>query len=305
MTGKTFNADIRAKLFDKSGFKVNTVGQVYHADSGQYVGMAELSEELSINALSARAQLVAGEIVAAAKLNAAGIRVQQPKNVKGMFSVSIPTGYDATIYRWSGRAKAAQMLVQNRAFATGLLYADLLKLEVIIKHEIQRRAVEIVNSMVYDAEVETVKYAQPGKPKESNWPKYDRTFNLRKAVEKGVIGIGHNISFQIDESLAPYWIWVDRGHRVVTKSGETGVFVVGRPFTDEISAMIREFVETEIIPLIQAYSQSIVHEIASEMIGLPEHERIAMNPLRVKNIPARGYGARPGFKQFYRYVGTR
>lgn len=173
----------------------------------------------------------------------------------------------------------------------------------------------IVKEQIYDTEADVIKYFQGGKPRMSAsesrelsdhpWPEYKPSFALLNAYLDGIQWDGNTITVGVNTAAAPYWLWVERGHRVFfpQKKGEdvfimeSGTFVVGRP----VLALIQQAVDNFMVAAAQEFTNSVASEIpgaiAEWVVQDSRTQRDAYVPL-VKNAPSYGYGRR-----FEKYVG--
>jgi len=113
--------------------------------------------------------------------------------------------------------------------------------------QIRIEAANIVNERVYGTRADVLRYKESATHYEftmSDAEAVGRTQNLYEAVQAGIKLEGNSISVGIDEELAPYWKFVERGHRVVLPGGvETHSFVLPRPFFAEIKEMANSMLE--------------------------------------------------------------
>lgn len=106
---------------------------------------------------------------------------------------------------------------------------------------IRDEAAAIVQRRVYETPAETMRFT--GGNLDYSFTVYKgkndkREYFLMEAVQSGIKLIGNSIEIGIDENIAPYWRFVDRGHRVVLPGGvEVNSFVQPRPFLEEIKLM--------------------------------------------------------------------
>lgn len=130
-----------------------------------------------------------------------------------------------------------------------------------LKEQLVAEAVSIVDTMVYNTPAEvirgTLKYITA--EQEFGLKEWQRGW-LREAVRGGIVIDGNSIVIGIDEKLAPYWFFVEHGHRVVLPGGiVTNSFVLGRPFFRAIKMSAEEMLN------------SAIQSIASEFDIIAQH----------------------------------
>lgn len=277
-------------LLAAHGFGVNTKGRVYERATGRFASFETVQgslQSLSLDSVPAKALVTR----ITNKLEPKRLKVKNPERVRGMFDIIYTQDYAGNLSDAYGEAEAFSLVQRNRTFITGLLAEELQRLLPMIRDALRAYAQSIMQDTVYDSEVEVIYYNQPGKPRESNWPEYERTGNLMMAVVHGIEVVGTSIQFHIDDNLAPYWLWVERGHRVILPGGdEPGIFVVGRPFIDQIYEAINNYLMYELAPLVKSYFASIVQEVGRSV--LTHHH--TLGPRNIEYFPSRGYGNTQG-----------
>lgn len=171
-----------------------------------------------------------------------------------------------------------------------LLNAHVPKLQEVIAQRIRRN--------VYKTPVTLIYYLIRGKPREQHEYQpgvYARTFNLLRAFTEGITVNGTQLNVGINEQLAPYWMWVEKGHRVYFGDEEVGTFVQGRPFKDDVRRDVQEYIQGVLVPDINTLLGNAASQLTSWVAnGKP----MQLDPKLVKHIPAFGYG-----KEFQQWTG--
>lgn len=287
------------------GLSVNVSGRVYERATGRFASFETVSEGLESLNLTGRQAVLATTIKN--KIRPKRLQPKFAKPTRGMFTINYTKDFAGKLSDANAAAQSFDLIQKNRVFITNLLMADLVKLLPLLQEVIRARAQQIVQSVVYDSEVEVIYYTQSGKPRDSHWSDYEPTGHLMMAVVHGIRVEGLTLTVQIDDDLAPYWLWVERGHRVILPGGdEPGIFVVGRPFVDKIYREINRFLATEIGPLIHQHYKGVIREIGQAAL-----QSRGIGSKFVENFPSRGYGNVEGKlggtlpSAFNRFVGLR
>jgi hypothetical protein len=172
-----------------------------------------------------------------------------------------------------------------------------------------------MEEMVYNGEPVGVTYynAQKGGKVGSSsegefnyWPPYVQTQDLMNSVLDAIQLDGFTIAFHV-ENLVPYWLWVDKGHRVIYPDPNTGelvepgTFVMARPFQERIQSEVEQLMETLMFSM-RGVGTQLVQSIKQWVLtGSITAAAVASgNMYPVKYPPPMGYGAK-----FNKWVGIQ
>lgn len=166
--------------------------------------------------------------------------------------------------------KRIEAIPLNQSRIEAAMNTDLKTWMLQLVGEMQQLAMEIVDKQIYETKPRLRRY----KPKKIyktfnerngnvNFFNKPRTFNLRRAVVQGIRYENGTLIIGINDSLAPYWVYVEHGHKVViprynrrTRTvvpWEPGTFVEGRPFMNRIRQAIQHFIKERVLPVLNAY----------------------------------------------------
>lgn len=97
-----------------------------------------------------------------------------------------------------------------------------------------------------------------------------RTGNLKFAVMRGITYINGELEIGIDASIAPYYVWVEKGHRVVVPQSikvtgggyrrvlrDTGTRVMGRSFMREVMLEAKRVFDADILPVLIMFAKDM------------------------------------------------
>lgn len=244
-----------------------------------------------------------------AKVPASKIASAKHVNYKGViFNLSVPVSTAKGMLMAAQSASRIELVTKQRAFIANEIHVDKDRLLPHLQSVLQTLVGQIMDETIYDQdEVDVIYYDVDvgGRlDREKKFPKYNRTGALRDAAVEGVRIEGDTIHWSIDESFAPYWLWVDQGHRVFIPDGqggttEIGQWIVGRKFTSKIERAIAQIADNLTGVLRQRY-KGVINSLGAWALHGTQY--MSASNYEVANYPDEFGGYT---KAFYQWVGVR
>lgn len=246
-----------------------------------------------------------------------GGRIDIPPIAWVEFDFAFPAGFFGELSKAKGAVRRFGIVMRERTVISNVLSDEIEEWGKRQIPEIKAIIAGVIEERVYNKEVELIRYFKRGKPHEPSPNQFrgldegGRTGNLLRAFTEGVKATSFGISFGVDESFAPYWLWVEKGHRVImpTPIGdgtyvmmETGTFVKGRPFVEEIEVKVQEYLNRLLgnftVQVAARATDAIAQWVANGEGGKGRLFEYELGAKTVKYFPRMGYG-----DEFAKYVG--
>lgn len=231
-----------------------------------------------------------------------------PKKGGKIFQFEFPVGFFGELSKWRRAERRFGIFMRTRTAISNVASSYFRRYMQQQIPQIKAVIAAVIQDRVYDQDVELIRYKKRGKPSDfRDNSKSKRSYNLLKAFTEGVVVSPTGVSFGVNESLAPYWLWVEKGHRVIlpmenaqgeTIMVETGTFVKGRPFVNEIDVAVQEYLNYMMEDFAENVAARIPSAIAHWIVEDGDSREVEGMTKAVKYYPKMGYGA-----EFDKYVG--
>jgi len=191
-------------------------------------------------------------------------------------------GYSGTFFKITipaaitGPLERLKLLNANSSLIINAMNLDIAPLLRGMQAELKNIAITSVTKNVYIVKPEIIHYGayvdwDEGSPTQ-HFLTTERTDALRLMVAQGVRidieGARAELIVDFDERLAPYWIWVEKGHRVVMPGGyEPGTIVGPRPFVEQLFQDLYNYVSIRMEETITRYGATVVQAVGDWLLG--------------------------------------
>ncbi|MFA5714214.1 MAG: hypothetical protein WC998_00555 [Candidatus Paceibacterota bacterium] len=197
--------------------------------------------------------------------------------------VAVPVQVSETLNYVEETIEKAEFLMQHVQELANIAEAEFNRMLPSILEEINDIAQRVISERVYMKEPEITRYISRENIKSTiNSAFFDRsrTYNLMQSVVAHLVG-ANKIVVDIDESMCPYWLWVEKGHRVVMPFGvEVGTFVGERPFINEVRMEIQKYLSTVVSNNMEMVTVDLLERALSWMVSDQTYSGIK-TPFRV------------------------
>lgn len=249
--GKRINASDALLL--RAGYTAtgNLRGSGYRdIKTGYAASYSDVAE--AVAKIQAGAKELAAEIITQleAKTPATKLKITKPFEDNGkMFTMRVSAPAVISMQNSRDAAKRMEVISRSRSFVMTEVRSDMSRILPHLQSTLRMMIENIMDEMVYDAEDVEVIYYDPEMGGRLGTGYEGRTKrqsgNLKRAAIEGLRLTGTEISWEIDDNIAPYWLWVDQGHRVFLPDGEggtreIGVWVRGRKFVHKIEMALKQ-----------------------------------------------------------------
>lgn len=231
-----------------------------------------------------------------------------PGDRSGAFFIEIPKDIEVKIGDLGAITGRMEVVIQRQTFVSGIMQSAVPLL--VTRHvPAMRQIVEgVIRSNVYNTPAQITRYGtfEAGLPTETG-EDYNRTYNLLYMFMSGFRHYVRGVKFEIDNSLAPYWLWVEKGHRVVLPDGtEPGTFVGERPFVDQYKDRLNAYIDNVIMPEITRY-MSVMRDVIGVWTLYGEEYKKYLGAVSVSKFPHHFQISEGDYRspEFYRFVGVR
>lgn len=204
-------------------------------------------------------------------------------------------GYTGTFLKvvipaqFTGTLERMKLFSQNASLIVNAMNVDIEGLLQKLQYDIQDVAYTSVTRHVYNVKPEIIRYqsAETVQPNSKFFAK-NRTDELRlsamTAVRFDIAGAKAELVVDLTD-LAPHWIWVEKGHRVVFPGGvETGTIVGPRPFVEQLMRDVYAYVSTRMVTVIEEYGALVTQRISDWVAGTGFRN---VTPERIKTTPSK------------------
>lgn len=240
-------------------------------------------------------------------INVGVIRTPQINAVRaaGMFTLEIPQeiiGQIGDLGRVTARMEA---VVAQTHVISGIMQGYVGQL--VTRHIPTMRFIieDVIRKNVYDTPAQITRYKGGEGKSTVTGQDYIRTYNLLYAFMSGFQHWTGGVKFVFNESLAPYWLWVEEGHRVVLPDGrEPGIWIHERNFVEEYKEALNKYIDNVIIPQIYSYMSAVRDIIGTWTLWGEKYKQMAGGEY-VKNYPGMYEVSAGDYRspEFYRSVG--
>lgn len=306
-----------AEMMAHAGVSIEGAGTsaIRNIETGRYMSVSQAIEKLQGTFAGTSSAEMANEIIKALRVgtNPHTVITQKDFAYAGrLLSITCDVGIE-DLTRHTGKVIQRMQMVTNSKMFIQEKLGSLSKRQIMpyLRDVFRSIAREIMEQMIYnDNPVPVIYYdvEKGGRTSQDHiFPDYDRTERLLDAVLEGITVNGLMVDFQVREDIAPYWYWVDRGHRVFLPDGkggsrEVGTWVVGRPFREAIVNAFNQVMRALVLGQTRGQFAGVVERLGQWVMvgdGNEGTRAIAPGSFAVKHYPKGGYGT-----AFFKRVGV-
>lgn len=208
------------------------------------------------------------------------------------FQLNIPSGFAGELSHAASTYDRFFLIMRSTTVLSKICNLELENYVESSLDELRQTITSILKSRVYNKQVMVRRLTDDGYTRSKVRPRQYRTYNLLRAFTTGISidsaksSSGElGVSYGINEAMAPYWLWVEKGHEVANKYGRTGTFVEGRPFVKEVFYAVEKFFDAKLREFYNDDMIKLTKSLGSWVVG----KDVDLSEKFIKNWPSGGY----------------